>query len=248
MSRSWFSLFSRPSRTLLLLTLALITTSCAPRSSCDFSDQSRTAKRYFGKGIRCLFGSDRPSRGVCSRDEFYSQQSQNGYEDESYCEFIPMEGQAPVRRDTRSARPPRQLPGDPGSRLPKLEEFRDPATHEELSQIFPHILFDFDNSTIRGEGNMRHIREISNFMQTHPGVYLFVEGHTDERGPEAYNLALGSRRANSVRNALIAHGVDPDVVFTISYGKERPIVLEHHEEAWRANRRAEFKIFIPQER
>lgn len=71
-----------------------------------------------------------------------------------------------------------------------------------------------------------------------------MEGHCDERGPEAYNLALGSRRAHAVRNMLLQQGVHPDQVFTISYGKERPLVMEHHDEGWAQNRRAEFKIYI----
>jgi peptidoglycan-associated lipoprotein len=57
-------------------------------------------------------------------------------------------------------------------------------------------------------------------------------------------LALGSRRANSIRNALIKEGVNPDNVFTISYGKERPIAFENNEEGWSLNRRAEFKLYI----
>ncbi len=80
-------------------------------------------------------------------------------------------------------------------------------------------------------------------MRFHPNIYIFIEGHTDERGPQAYNLALGSRRANTVRNLLINEGVDPDRLFTISYGKERPVILERHEEGWAKNRRGEFKIY-----
>lgn len=80
-------------------------------------------------------------------------------------------------------------------------------------------------------------------MRSHPNTYVFVEGHCDERGPEAYNLSLGAKRGNAVRNLLINEGVDPDHIFTISYGKERPLVFEHHEEAWAQNRRAEFKVY-----
>lgn len=226
----------------LLITLL---TGCCNRRGCDLADDSRTAKHYFGQGVRCLFGGERNSRQVCSREQFCAEAS---IDERSYCDFIPLEG-APYKDamtvDEVNFRAPREIPGDPGSRLPRLEEFRDPATHTELSDVFGHILFDFDDSHIKGEKSVKRIRDIAYYLQTHPGTYVFVEGHTDERGPEAYNLALGARRANSVRNALISHGADPDTLFTISYGKERPVVFEHHEEAFRQNRRAEFKVYAP---
>jgi peptidoglycan-associated lipoprotein len=55
---------------------------------------------------------------------------------------------------------------------------------------------------------------------------------------------LGARRANAIRDMLVNNGVHPDHVFTISYGKERPLILDHHEEAWAQNRRGEFKIYV----
>jgi len=96
---------------------------------------------------------------------------------------------------------------------------------------------------VKGEQNLQIIHNIADFLRKHPNIYIFVEGHTDERGPQAYNLALGVRRANAVRNLLISEGINPDNVFTISYGKERPVILERHEEGWAKNRRDEFKIY-----
>lgn len=229
---------------LSLFVFLALATSCCRTATCDISDNSRTARRYFGQGIRCLFGKERCSRQVRSPDAFCS----TSQKDEAYCDFIPLEGapyQDAISVDEVNFRQPRAMPGDPGSRLPKLEEFRDPATHTELSDVFGHILFELDDSHIKNERNIRRIRDIAYYLQTHPGTYVFIEGHCDERGPEAYNLALGARRANSVRNALISHGAEPDAIFTISYGKERPIVFEHHEEAWKQNRRAEFKVYVP---
>ncbi len=72
---------------------------------------------------------------------------------------------------------------------------------------------------------------------------MFVEGHTDERGPEAYNLSLGARRANYVRTLLVQKGVDHNQLHTISFGKERPAEMGHNSEAWSKNRRAQFKIY-----
>ena len=65
-----------------------------------------------------------------------------------------------------------------------------------------------------------------------------IEGHTDDRGTREYNIGLGERRANAVRNYLITQGVDPSRIDTISYGKERPAVVGANEDAWAQNRRA----------
>ena len=80
-------------------------------------------------------------------------------------------------------------------------------------------------------------------MKKNPNVYIFVSGHCDERASEAYNLALGTRRANTLRSLLVKKGVNPNHIYTISFGKEMPVDLGHTAEAWSKNRRVEFKIF-----
>src|SRR6201999_4327265 len=70
-----------------------------------------------------------------------------------------------------------------------------------------------------------------------PAIHVTIEGHCDDRGTREYNLALGERRATSVKNYLVADGVHADRVKTISYGKERPAVLGENEAAWAQNRR-----------
>ena len=75
------------------------------------------------------------------------------------------------------------------------------------------------------------------WLKRFPVATITVEGHTDERGTREYNLALGERRANSVRDYMIALGVDPNRVKTLSYGKERPVDPASSEEAWSRNRR-----------
>ena len=74
-------------------------------------------------------------------------------------------------------------------------------------------------------------------------MYLFVEGHCDKRGPQAYNFALGANRANSVRALLVKEGVNADHIFTVSYGKERPLADGDGEEFFRVNRRGQFKVY-----
>ena len=71
---------------------------------------------------------------------------------------------------------------------------------------------------------------------------LTIEGHCDDRGTREYNLALGERRANSVHSYMLALGIDPGRISTISYGKERPAVLGANEVAWAQNRRGVFVV------
>ena len=76
------------------------------------------------------------------------------------------------------------------------------------------------------------------WLRQWPNVPVSLEGHCDERGTREYNLALGDRRANATKNYLVARGVNPGRISTISYGKERPIALGSDEASWAQNRRA----------
>jgi len=82
----------------------------------------------------------------------------------------------------------------------------------------------------------------ANWMLQYSTVLILLEGHCDERNTREYNLALGDRRANAVRDYLLSLGVAADRVRTISYGEERPFALGHTEEAFRLNRRSHFVI------
>jgi len=82
----------------------------------------------------------------------------------------------------------------------------------------------------------------ANWMVQYSTVLILVEGHCDERNTREYNLALGDRRANAVRDYLISLGVGATRIRTISYGEERPFALGNTEEAFRLNRRAHFVI------
>ncbi|MCI0494177.1 peptidoglycan-associated lipoprotein Pal [candidate division KSB1 bacterium] len=106
---------------------------------------------------------------------------------------------------------------------------------------FRDINFDFDKYELSSEA-----REIlanhARLLKENPQVRLKIEGHCDERGTIEYNLALGERRANVVKNYLVNYGVDSYRLSTISYGKERPLDLRSTPDAWAMNRRATFVV------
>ena len=104
------------------------------------------------------------------------------------------------------------------------------------------VFFDFDKSNIRPDQRATLEKQAA-WLKTYPQVKLMIEGHCDERGTREYNLALGERRANSVKDFLVALGINPDRLQTISYGKERPAAQGHNEAAWAQNRRG---VSVPQ--
>ena len=112
-----------------------------------------------------------------------------------------------------------------------------PGSEQDLAQnVGDRVFFDYDKSDIKAEGRQVLQRQ-ADWLKKYSNVTVTVEGHCDERGTREYNLALGERRATAVRNALVALGISPNRIKTISYGKERPAVLGSNEAAWAQNRR-----------
>lgn len=227
---------------LLLLIIAIFAgalTSCC-RSGDEVWEDTQTAQRHMFRGVKSLGGKHGDSRAVCSREEFMPQDYYL-----SDCDFIPQEmphGEDMAMGEYHASQPS-QMPGDPNSFLPGIEAFRDPSMDPQLAGTFRTIHFDYNSNLVQNDDDLSTIRNAAIYLKRHPNTYLFVAGHCDERGPDAYNLALGAKRANSVRNLLVNEGANPNQIFTISYGKERPLILEHHEEAWSQNRRAEFRVY-----
>lgn len=104
-----------------------------------------------------------------------------------------------------------------------------------VQEVGDRVFFDFDQSMVRPDGE-ETLRRQAEFLIQNPSLTLTITGHCDERGTREYNLALGERRANAARNYLVSLGIHPTRLSTISYGKERPIVLGHNEAAWAQNR------------
>ena len=102
---------------------------------------------------------------------------------------------------------------------------------------FQPLFFGLDQSEVSVEGQ-EVLNANAQILQKYPTWVITIEGHADERGTAEYNLALGERRANSVKNFLAGQGVAADRISVISYGKERPAVEGSDESAWAQNRRA----------
>jgi len=107
------------------------------------------------------------------------------------------------------------------------------------------VYFDFDKSTLTDSAKMALDQKIK-ILNANPSVTVQIEGHTDERGSSEYNMALGQRRAASVKRYLTQHGVADARITIISYGEERPAAAGHDETSWSQNRRAEFVITVGQ--
>ena len=235
---------------ILQLLVAFFTLTGCCRNKDDVWDDTKTASRHMSRGFRSLGGKHGDSRQICRREDFYPSREEYYIEDWQEPAFEPLPDQMRSQEMTiQDGTQPgfilqSQLdPGDPRGPVPGINAFTDPKLIPSLSGVFQNIHFAYNSSLVKGRENMDTIRAIADYMKSHPHSYLFVEGHCDERGAEAYNLALGVRRSNIVRNLLVQEGANPQNVFTISYGKERPIEVGNSEISWAINRRAEFKIY-----
>ena len=103
------------------------------------------------------------------------------------------------------------------------------------------IFFEFDKATLTPDA-MEILKKNGQWLRTNTDIAIIIEGHCDERGTNEYNLALGERRAESVRTFLVDSGVDQSRFTTISYGEERPFDQGRGEISWARNRRAHFLI------
>lgn len=129
---------------------------------------------------------------------------------------------------------PAPAPAPPAAQRPEPRDF---AAIPEVRDIH----FDFDKSDIR-PGDARILDANAEWLKSNANARVLIEGHCDERGTNAYNMALGDRRARSTMNYFLSRGISADRVTTISYGEERPLCTEHNESCWSQNRRAHFLV------
>lgn len=154
-------------------------------------------------------------------------------------------------KDTRDSRADRSseesdmgvesAPREPVETAP-VDRGPEGGTQEHLSEnAGERVLFGFDRYDLSPEAQ-DILRAQAEWLQRYRSVNVVIEGHCDERGTREYNLALGERRANAVKNYLVALGVSEGRIDTVSYGKERPAALGSNPEAWAKNRRGETKV------
>ena len=116
---------------------------------------------------------------------------------------------------------------------------RGESTATPASSPLKDVYFDFDRYDLRADAR-EILKANSAWLKANPGAQVQIEGHCDERGTTEYNVALGSRRSESVKDYLVTLGTSADRLSTISYGEEVPVCREQTEDCWQKNRRGTF--------
>ncbi len=136
----------------------------------------------------------------------------------------------------------REVPATAPGSLEALQRGKTPAT--PASSPLKDVYFDFDRYDLRADARDT-LKVNADWLRKNPATRIEIEGHCDERGTNEYNLALGARRAQSVKDYLVTLGISPARLSTISYGEELPVCRERTEECYQQNRRARLVIITP---
>ncbi|HEV8130471.1 MAG TPA: peptidoglycan-associated lipoprotein Pal [Acidobacteriota bacterium] len=130
--------------------------------------------------------------------------------------------------------------GEPTAVTPPSDEIRN---IEDIMRrgLIKDVFFDYDQYDLRHDAQ-EILKQDAEYLRRFPNVSFILEGHCDDRGTAEYNLALGDRRAQSVKSYLVSLGISASRLETISYGEERPFALGHDESSWAQNRRAHFTL------
>lgn len=121
------------------------------------------------------------------------------------------------------------------------DESLNPDVTADEKILFPNVAFDFNKSELNELGKAK-VREVSQLLSSMPAVKVVVEGHTDFKGSDAYNMKLGTRRAEAVIKELSELGIDKARMSPISYGESRPLFAEQTDSARASNRRVQFSV------
>jgi len=154
----------------------------------------------------------------------------------------------PARPDAQAGKKPGDVSALPiGEKSPTTTDLGTPQPPplREAGQAVSDlktVYFDFD-SYVLTDATKALLDSNYDWMAKNPGIHVLIEGHCDERGTVEYNLNLGQKRADAVREYLILKSLDPATLHTISYGEERPEVEGQTEEAYAKNRRVQFLVY-----
>jgi peptidoglycan-associated lipoprotein len=133
------------------------------------------------------------------------------------------------------------LAGSSGS-ASSLDQLRDgKSSATSASSPLKDVYFDYDKYDLRGDAR-DVLRANADWIKNNPAARIEIEGHCDDRGTNEYNLALGAKRAQSVKEYLTTLGITSERLSTISYGAEIPVCKDQNENCWRQNRRARFVV------
>jgi peptidoglycan-associated lipoprotein len=163
-----------------------------------------------------------------------------------HVETAPAVEVAPTPRPTPTPIPEEEILPERGTEPLVSEEAVSEELPEDLVLLnargyLEDVFFDTDRYDLRPEAR-ESIARNATWLQQYRSIQILIEGHCDERNTREYNLALGERRANAVRDYLMFMGIGGERIRTISYGEERPFALGHDESAWQLNRRGHFVI------
>jgi peptidoglycan-associated lipoprotein len=161
----------------------------------------------------------------------------------------PAPAPAPVMVTETPAPGPRTCGTDSDCATHEVCTGRGVCAHATLDMVEcrPVVRFDFDRSVLRNE-DLPKLERLARCLRADPAAKVTFEGHCDERGTTEYNLHLGDRRARAAMTYVHGFGVASERLFTVSYGKEKPVCLEHDEACWSQNRRAVAVPGEPQEK
>jgi peptidoglycan-associated lipoprotein len=156
--------------------------------------------------------------------------------------------------ETKTVQPPPAAPTQEVQQTPPApvveDQREDPLLSQDLQVVndelrrrgfSPDVYFEYDESSLSDDARAKLARN-ADLLKSQGQFMVTIEGHADERGTNEYNLALGERRSNAVRDYLGSLGVGADRLRTISYGEERPVCTESEESCWSQNRRAHLVI------
>lgn len=137
--------------------------------------------------------------------------------------------------------PPPESPKSWIPEPPKTEEVTGAADYWNKQGVMRMIHFETNKYDILPESRVI-LKQNAAWLLAHPQFRVAVEGHCDERNTEAYNLALGERRANAAKEYLVGLGIPAAKIQTVSYGKSRPLCFDHEDSCWAQNRRDQFLL------
>lgn len=215
--------------TLIAIAWSLIFTGC--HKADNVWDSVKTAGRYMNKSIDNLVGKPYNAHQA-------GEQNFSNLEEEDFIPLSDKDLKTQFAATDMAIPQPKVSLGEKG--VPGIENFSMPEG--ELSTLFRNLHFNTDEHILRSKEDLLTVVKIAEYLKSHHSIYLAIEGHCDERAAASYNMALGTRRANYVRGLLVKHGVDLNRLYSISYGKEKPLALGHTTKDWEQNRRVQFKI------